>query len=105
MSAFFSAIYRFFNMLATWLLDGAKYVLQFVIYSLLDGLLTVITLVFQGLDLTNRLGTYVCDWSGLPSQMGYVIGQCGIPACIAVLMGAISIRVLINLIPSWATRV
>lgn len=105
MTTFFANIIGFLVDLGKYLLEGITYLLQFIIYTLVDGLLTVVTGFFNSLNLANYLGSYIADWSGLPSQMGYVIGQTGIPACITLLLGAVTIRVLLNLIPSWATRV
>ena len=104
-SAAFHAFVAFFRQLGIWLLDGILYLVKFLLYTLVDGILTIITAFFQGLELVNSAGSFVADWSGLPPQMGYLIGHTGIPACITLVMAAITIRVLINLIPSWATRV
>lgn len=105
MSAFFQAIIAFLQQLAQYLLDGITYLLQFIVYTLVDGVLTVITFIFLSLDLVNSLASWVCDWTGLPSQLGYVIGKTGIASCIGIMLAAVTIRVAINLIPSWATRV
>lgn len=102
---FYNALVAYLKQYGIWILDGSFYLLKFLIYTLVDGILSMITVFFQSLNMANALGSYVADWSGLPSQMGYVIGQTGLPSCIALLLAAVGIRMLINLIPSWATRV
>ena len=91
--------------LVSWCFDGIIVIFKLCLFLVFDGVLTVITGFFTALNFANVASSYICDWSGLPSQLGYVIGAIGMPSCLSLLVGAVSIRMLINLIPSWATRV
>lgn len=88
-----------------WLLDAVLVLLQFVFFTILDGFLSVIETMVSAIDFSAVLFNYAASWSALPSQLIYLINAVGLPQCFAMLGGAYAIRLTLNLIPSWATRV
>ena len=89
----------------TWILDGFILLLQFVFFTILDGLLTIIETFFAAVDLSSVVFNYSASWSGLPDQLVWLISAVGLPQCFTILGAAYLIRLSLNLIPSWATRV
>ena len=89
----------------TWILDGFILLLQFVAYTLLDGLLLVVEGTLSAIDLSSVIFNYAATWSNLPTQLVWLINAIGLPQCFAILGAAYLIRLTLNLIPSWATRV
>jgi hypothetical protein len=89
----------------TWILDGFILLLQFVAYTLLDGLLLVIETTLAAIDLSSVIFNYAATWSNLPPQLVWLINAVGLPQCMAILGAAYMIRLTLNLIPSVFTRV
>lgn len=81
----------------TWIVDLFCGVLEFVL-SFFSSLVAAIPVpsVFTGNS---------DFWSSIPGQGLYIINQLKIPTVLLILAAAYGIRFLINLIPSWATRV
>ena len=88
-----------------WILDGVVLLLQFVVFTILDGLFLVVEGFFSALDLSSIAFNYAATWSSLPPQLIWLISATGLPQCFAILGAAYAIRLTLNLIPSWATRV
>ncbi len=88
-----------------WLLDGLILLLKFVAFTLIDGLLTVIEGAINLIDFSAMAFSHAANWANLPDQAIWLIASLGLPQCIAMLGGAYLIRLTLNLIPSWATRV
>lgn len=93
------------NAIAHWCLDGFILLLQFVFYSIFDGLLLIIEGFFSMLDLSSIAMNYSATWTSLPPQSVWLMNQIGLPQGLSLLAGAFIIRLLLNLIPSWGTRV
>ena len=89
----------------TWILDGFILLLQFVVFTIFDGLLSVVETALAAVDLSSILFNYAATWSHLPTQLIWLINAVGLPQCFAILGAAYLIRLALNLIPSWATRV
>jgi len=89
----------------TWILDGIVLVLQFIFFTIFDGILSVVEGLFSTLDLSSLMFDYAAAWTGLPSQLIWLIHSVALPECLAILATAYGIRLFLNLIPSWATRV
>lgn len=88
-----------------WALQGLFLILKFAFFTIFDGLLTVIEGLFSSLDLSSIVFNYAASWGGLPTQLIWLINAVGLPQCFAILGSAYLIRLGLNLIPSWATRV
>jgi hypothetical protein len=89
----------------TWILDGFITLLQFVVFTIFDGLLQVVETALNAIDFSSMVFNYAATWSHLPTQLIWLINAVGLPQCFAILGAAYLVRLLINLIPSWATRV
>ncbi len=88
-----------------WLLNGLLTLLKQILLYIFDGALTVITLFIQAIDFSTTLFTTAAQWSNLPSELIYLINIIGIPQAMTLLVTAIIIRVTLNLIPGFITRV
>lgn len=88
-----------------WFLDGLILLLQFVFFSIFDGLLLIIEAFFSTLDLSAIALSYSATWANLPTQSIWLMNQIALPQGLALLAGAYLIRLTLNLIPSWGTRV
>ena len=88
-----------------WILDGLVLLVQFVVFTILDGLFLVIEAFFSTINLSSIAFNYAASWANLPSQLIWLITATGLPQCFALLGAAYLIRLTLNLIPSWATRV
>ncbi len=89
----------------TWILDGFILLIQFVFFTIFDGILTVIETTLAAIDLSSVIFNYAASWANMPTQLIWLINAVGLPQCFAVLGAAYAIRLGLNLIPSWATRV
>ena len=89
----------------TWILDGFIELLQFVVFTILDGLLSVVETALAAVDLSSVLFNYAATWSNLPTQLIWLINAVGLPQCMTILGAAYLIRLTLNLIPSVFTRV
>ena len=89
--------------LGGWCLDGLFLILKGAFYLVFDGILTAITTFFVAIPAS--IFSASLNWAGVPTQLIYVINQCGIPQALAILVTAITARMTINLIPAEFTRV
>ena len=89
----------------TWILDGFILLIQFVFFTIFDGLLTVIETTFAAIDLSSVAFNYSAAWADIPTQLVWLINAVGLPQCFTILGAAYLLRLSLNLIPSWATRV
>lgn len=88
-----------------WVLDGFILLLQFVVFTILDGLFLVVETTLSAVDLSSILFNYAATWSSLPTQLIWLINAVGLPQCFTILGAAYLIRLTLNLIPSVFTRV
>lgn len=105
LTAPFTALFTFIKNIALWSLDGLLWIIKTAFFLCLDGILLSISLFFHALDFAAFLGSYAMSWAGLPEQFIWFINAVGVPQGIAILIPAIGIRMALNLIPSWATRI
>ena len=89
----------------TWILDGFIELLQFVVFTILDGLLSVVETALAAIDLSSMVFSYAAAWSNLPTQLIWLINAVGLPQCLSILGAAYLVRLTLNLIPSVFTRV
>jgi F0F1-type ATP synthase membrane subunit c/vacuolar-type H+-ATPase subunit K len=90
--------------LVQWLINGFIYAVQAGLYVIWDGVLTTIAGVISGINLGNLAAQAAASWGLLPTQVCYLISQCGIANGLGMIGTGIGIRMLLNLIPSWITR-
>lgn len=88
-----------------WILDGFILLVQFVFFTIFDGLLIVIETALAAIDLSSVIFNYAATWSHLPDQLIWLINAVGLPQCFAILGAAYLVRLTLNLIPSVFTRV
>jgi len=105
MDAAINALFTFFQTLFKWALDGVLYVLKAALYFVFDGLLTIVTTIFGAIDVSTLMVNSAANWAQLPPQAIYLMSACGIPQCLSMMASAITIRMIINLIPAEFTRV
>jgi hypothetical protein len=86
-------------------LNGIVLIVGGVLYTLEDGILTVVYGFFSALDLSAFVVGSIGSWANVPDIYIYLVNCFGIPQCMTLLGGAIGLRSVLNLIPSWATRV
>ncbi len=100
-NSFFSTIWDIVKLGLTALFDG----ILALIYMIWDGLLFTVTNLVSTLDLTSLAFTEYAVWADLPPQLIYLINQLALPQCAGIIGAAIFIRMILNIIPTWATRV
>jgi len=105
MTAFYDALVSYLGTLFKWLLDGVLWVIGKVLYVIFDGLLTVIDTIFKSIDVSSYLTSNALSWANMPSQLIWLVNQIGIPQGLTIIASAISLRMLINLIPAEFTRI
>jgi len=105
MAAAFTALFTFLSTILTWALDGVLWLLGKAFYLPFDGLLTVISSIFNAIDLSSFVATYAMNWAGLPTQLIWFVNAVGIPQGLTVLVSSIIIRLCLNLIPAAFTRI
>lgn len=89
----------------TWVLNGCVEVLNFFIFSVVDGFLTVALTFINSLNFAG-LAFDLAGYYGLIPETGlYLISQLGIPQGLSMLGLAVGIRMALNLIPSVITRI
>jgi len=100
-----SSFWHWIETAIKWILDGFILLLQFVVFTILDGLLTVVETAFAAIDLSSVVFNYAAAWSSMPTQLVWLINAVGLPQCFGILGAAYMIRLTLNLIPSVFTRV
>lgn len=104
MEGFINSFFTTLQSLLTWVLDGVTYVVKGVFWFILDGVLTAITTFISLLDVGSHITSFAGYFGLLPPQLIWLIQAIGLPQGLSILIWAIVIRMTINLIPSWITR-
>ena len=99
-----------FTAFKQWAQDIILYILEFVLEGMNQILGWVIDLVLWVLDKVALMCTGFgidtsSSWSGVPATTIHVLHQVDILSVIQIIICAIMVRSLLNLIPSWATRI
>lgn len=103
--AWFANFWQLIKDTCKWILDGLILLLQFVFFTIFDGLLTVIESIITCFDLSSLAFNYAANWANLPDQAVWLITALGLPQCITMLGAAYLVRLTLNLIPASLTRV
>lgn len=104
MEGFINSFFTTLQDLLTWVLDGLIFVVKSVFWFILDGVLTAITTFFSLLDIGSHITSLASYFELLPPQLIWLIQAIGLPQGLSILIWAIGIRMAINLLPSWITR-
>jgi len=88
-----------------WIVDQLFEIVRTISMWAWDIFLKMIEFVISLVNIPASLASGLLDFSGLPAQMRWVLDACGFGLCISMLSSALLIRLLLNLIPSWMTRV
>ncbi len=88
-----------------WLVDGISTVIQYAVYYIYDGLLTVFYTFVSLLDLSAVAFNIAAEYSSMPAQLIWFVNELNIPQAFAYVSSAIIIRMLLNLIPASVTRI
>ena len=91
--------------LLIWFSDVIFNLLHTAVNFCWDALCTFILWIFTITDFHASLFTSAFAWSGLPAQQVYILQQCGVDSCLNMITIALMIRVTLNLLPGWITRV
>jgi zinc transporter ZupT len=88
-----------------WLAEAIGEVISFVAFTIYDGLLTVIFLFADTVDLSAVAFNMAAQYSGLPTQLIWLINEVNLPQSTSYIAGAIVIRMILNIIPAAVTRI
>ncbi|MBT9168236.1 MAG: hypothetical protein DDT19_01581 [Syntrophomonadaceae bacterium] len=88
----------------TWLLDALVFILKAILYLFIDGLLLAVEGFVSALDFSAVVFQWAAGYSFIPPQAIYVMVAIGFPQFVTMIAAAYGVRLLLNLIPSWATR-
>ena len=102
---FFKAIPGLIWDALTWLLQSLGDVIGFMFFTIYDGILTVIYSFSAALDFSAVMFNMAAQYSSMPPQLIWLINQIGLPQGLAYIVGALTIRLLLNLIPAALTRI
>ena len=89
----------------TWFIEKAKVLFFTIIYWAWDKFCDLIEWLLSAIDYKNEVFEASLAWTMLPEQTIWIMNQISIDDGILMLTTAILIRLILNLIPSWATRV
>ncbi len=88
-----------------WFVNGILYALEYCVYFVLDGVFTSILAVISLIDVSTLITSSAVAWGLIPTQLAYFVNAVNIPQGIAIIAAGYGIRMGLNLIPSWITRV
>ncbi len=91
--------------LAEWVLDGIIEIISSIFYFMMDAFLLVIEAVFASIHIAESITQSFGQWINLPPQLIWLLNRLNLPVMLSMIAAAITIRLLLNLIPSVATRV
>lgn len=100
-NSFFSILWKGF----LWIVEAIGTVIGFLLYTIYDGVLLVIHAFASLIDLSVVAFNMTATAANLPPQMIWIINQIAIPQGLMIVGGAITIRMLLNLIPAAFSRI
>ena len=98
-SSFWGNVGSAFIALFTWGLDALIYVIGYTVYTVFDGLLSMVELLFSGLGIATMLGNAFSQFAGLPDGMVWFLDQMGFFSGLTLIIGAIITRKIIDVVP------
>lgn len=94
MKAFLQALINFLNYLGGFLKD--------LCFWVFDKFCTLLEYAIDLVNIPNYLFSF--DWLGLPSAAQYVLTHIGVPHATIMISTSILLRMALNILPSWITR-
>lgn len=88
-----------------WVLSPLWDFIKWCVSELFDIFCLLVSSILSMISLPVELTGSLFDYSGLPGPVLYILHQIGFATCVTMLLSALTVRVLLNLIPSWLTRV
>jgi len=88
-----------------WLAEAVGQVLHYMAYTIYDGLLTVLYAFAAAVDFSAVMFNMAASYSGLPTQLIWLINAVNIPQSVTYIVTGIIIRMIINLLPAAVTRI
>lgn len=88
-----------------WALDALIYILKAVVWLILDGFFTVVLAFVSALDFSSVVFQWTSAYTFIPAQAVYIMQAIAFPQFVTLIASAYVIRFLLNILPSWATRV
>ena len=98
----------FFNRLFTlakWLFEFLIQFAKYIIFTIYDGFLTVISTFLAAIDLSSNAVNMAAQYSNMPEQLIWLINQVNLPQAMAYIVLGITIRMTLNVIPAAITRI
>lgn len=78
---------------------------KYVVYTVYDGFLTVISAFMNAIDLSSTAFNIAAQYSHMPTQLIWLINQVNLPQATAYIVLGITIRMTLNVIPAAFTRI
>ena len=102
---FVGSFFHYFFIGLQWLASAVCEMFFFILFTIYDGLLTIVYNFTRGIDLSSMAFNIAAGYAELPTQLIWMVNQVGLPQSMTYIVGAIIIRLAINLIPAEFTRV
>lgn len=88
-----------------WILTPLFEFVKYIAWYFFDKICSLIEYIVGIIQLPGDIMMGAFEWSGLPGPMLYILNAIGLSAGISIIISAITGRMLLNLIPSWASRI
>ena len=105
MESWLNTFWSYLAGLFTELLEIIFKIIGWVFYCIFDGFLAVVYAFVQALDLSSVAFGVASQWTNLPNPLIWLVNSLALPQCITIIAGAMTIRLLLNLIPAAFTRI
>lgn len=102
---FVSGFWELLRGLVTFLIDSVMTIILLILSTVFEGFLLIVTGIINALDFGDVVVSSVAAWGLLDSNTAWMVSAVGIPQGLTILGSAYLIRLTLNLIPSWITRV
>lgn len=100
-SSFFDILFKVIKWLLEFVIQFGKY----VVYTVYDGILTVITAFLNAIEISNDAFNLAAQYSSMPTQLVWLINEISFPQAMGYIVLAIIIRMTLNIIPAAFTRI
>jgi len=92
--------------LIKWVFETIFILISSLFYYIFDAFLTVIETIFNTINFAEITAlTSIQSWTGLDTQIIWVLNYINLTTCLGFIIAAYSIRLLLNLIPASLTRI
>lgn len=97
-------LFNLIKNLLIWFADVIFNLIHSAVNFCWDSLCTFILWIVSITDFHANYFTSAFSWAGLPAQQVYILSAVGLDSCLNMLSVALLIRVGLNFIPGWITR-